>query len=43
MSLLETARLNGVEPYGWLKSVQSFCRDGRKNDCTNCYPSRKIP
>jgi hypothetical protein len=21
MSLLETARLNGVEPYGWLKSV----------------------
>ncbi len=38
-SLIETAKLNGVEPYAWLRDVlRRWLTDTRSSVSTNCCP-----
>lgn len=43
MSLLETARLNGVEPYGWLKSVLERLPESPEERLHELFPFEKNP
>jgi transposase len=42
MSLLETARLNGLEPYAWLRSVLTRLSEWQEDRLYELYPSQKI-
>lgn len=43
MSLLETARLNGVEPYGWLKQVLERLPEWSQERLHELLPFAKNP